>query len=129
MGVGIAMLEKTIYDKRNGWVLNSKLADYVMAAHADSPELEVIFLDHPDTWFNSTGTRGIGEIGLAGIAAAITNAVHHATGVHVGELPVKVEDLLRGCEKIGRPAFASPAQRGKDWHGASILNSEFFHSL
>jgi xanthine dehydrogenase YagR molybdenum-binding subunit len=94
MGVGMALLEETIYDQRNGWALNSNLADYVMATHADSPELEVIFLDHPDTRFNSMGARGIGEIGLAGIAAAITNALHHATGVRVRDLPVKIENLL-----------------------------------
>lgn len=94
MGVGMAMLEETIYDKRNGWALNSNLADYIMATHADSPELEVIFLDYPDTKFNAMGARGIGEIGLAGIAAAITNAVHHATGIRVRDLPVHIEDLL-----------------------------------
>jgi len=58
------------------------------------PKLEVHFLDYPDKVLNQLGARGIGEIGLAGIAAAITAAVHHATGVRVRELPVKIEDLL-----------------------------------
>jgi xanthine dehydrogenase YagR molybdenum-binding subunit len=65
-----------------------------MATHADSPELDVIFLDYPDLHLNEMGARGIGEIGLAGIAAAITNAVHHATGVRVRDIPIRIEDLL-----------------------------------
>jgi xanthine dehydrogenase YagR molybdenum-binding subunit len=95
MGVGMAMLEETHYDERTGKAANSNLADYMMTTHADMPEkIEVVFLDYPDTKFNAMGVRGIGEIGLAGIAAAITNAVYHATGVRVRDLPVHVEDLL-----------------------------------
>ncbi len=56
--------------------------------------MDVSFVEHPDTIFNELGARGLGEIGLAGIAAAITNAVHHATGVRVRKLPVIIEDLL-----------------------------------
>lgn len=96
MGVGMAMFEHTTYDPRNGAPINSNLADYVVATHADSPEIDVTFLDYPDFSLNEYGARGIGEIGLAGIAAAITSAVHHATGVRVRELPVRVEDLLGG---------------------------------
>ncbi len=62
--------------------------------NADVPKLEVHFLDYPDKEINALGARGIGEIGLAGVAAAITDAVHHATGVRVRELPVKIEHLL-----------------------------------
>ena len=94
MGVGMALFEKTHYDARNGMAINSNLADYIMATHADAPVMDVVFLDHPDTKLNEMGARGIGEIGLAGIAAAITNAVHHATGVRVRDLPVHIEDLL-----------------------------------
>ena len=61
---------------------------------ADQPNIEVHFLDFPDLELNPLGARGIGEIGLAGVAAAITAAVHHATGVRIRELPVKIEDLL-----------------------------------
>jgi xanthine dehydrogenase YagR molybdenum-binding subunit len=94
MGVGMAFFEETSYDPRNGAPINSNLADYVMAVHADTPQIEVHFLDHPDYAINALGARGIGEIGLAGIAAAITAAVYHATGVRVRELPVKIESLL-----------------------------------
>jgi len=66
-----------------------------MTVHADMPpQMEVAFLDYPDLRFNAMGARGIGEIGLAGVAAAIANAVYHATGVRVRELPIHVEDLL-----------------------------------
>ncbi|CAM3971639.1 Xanthine dehydrogenase yagR molybdenum binding subunit [Bordetella tumbae] len=94
MGVGMAMLEQTHYDTRSGAPVNSNLADYIMATHADAPQLDVSFLDYPDLIWNEVGARGIGEIGLAGIAAAITNAVYHATGVRVRSLPVRIEDLL-----------------------------------
>jgi xanthine dehydrogenase YagR molybdenum-binding subunit len=90
----MALFEHTSYDPQNGAPINSSLADYVMAVNADTPPIEVYFLDYPDKEINEVGARGIGEIGLAGIAAAITAAVHHATGVRVRELPVKIENLL-----------------------------------
>ncbi|HEX5305564.1 MAG TPA: xanthine dehydrogenase family protein molybdopterin-binding subunit, partial [Dyella sp.] len=94
MGVGMALFEETQYEPRHGKAINSNLADYVMATHADAPQMDVLFLDYPDTKLNALGARGIGEIGLAGFAAAVTNAVHHATGVRVRDLPVKIEHLL-----------------------------------
>ncbi len=94
MGIGMALFEHTSYDPQTGAPLNSNLADYVMAVNADAPPIDVHFLDHPDTEINELGARGIGEIGLAGVAAAITAAVHHATGVRVRELPVRIEHLL-----------------------------------
>jgi xanthine dehydrogenase YagR molybdenum-binding subunit len=94
MGIGMALLEHTSYDPQNGAPINSNLADYMMAVNADVPPIDVHFLDFPDKEINELGARGIGEIGLAGIAAAITAAVHHATGVRVRELPVKIEHLL-----------------------------------
>ena len=94
MGIGMALLEHTSYDPQNGAPINSNLADYIVAVNADVPKLEVHFLDYPDKVINELGARGIGEIGLAGVAAAITAAVYHATGVRVRELPVKIEDLL-----------------------------------
>jgi xanthine dehydrogenase YagR molybdenum-binding subunit len=94
MGVGMALFEQTSYDPQNGAPINSNLADYIVATNADTPQIDVTFLDYPDTALNEFGARGIGEIGLAGIAAAITSAVYHATGVRVRELPVHIEDLL-----------------------------------
>src|SRR5882672_9332136 len=94
MGIGMALFEHTTYDAQSGAPINSNLADYMMTVNADAPPIDVHFLDYPDKEINELGARGIGEIGLAGIAAAITAAVHHATGVRVRELPVKIEDLL-----------------------------------
>lgn len=94
MGVGMALFEETQYEPRSGAPINSNLADYIVAVNADTPKLEVVFLDYPDLNLNDLGARGIGEIGLAGVAAAITSAVYHATGVRVRKLPVKIEDLI-----------------------------------
>ncbi len=94
MGIGMALFEETLYDQRYGAPINNNLADYIVATNADSPPIDVTFLDHPDLVLNPLGARGIGEIGLAGIAAAITSAVYHATGVRVRDLPVRIEDLL-----------------------------------
>ena len=95
MGVGMGLLEETIHDQRTGQPINGSMADYLVATCADSPEIDVTFLDHPDPVMGEYGARGVGEIGLAGVAAAITAAAHHATGVRVRELPVRIEDLLQ----------------------------------
>jgi xanthine dehydrogenase YagR molybdenum-binding subunit len=94
MGVGMALFEETRYDPRSGAPVNSNLADYVVATHADAPHIDVTFLDYPDTELNELGARGVGEIGLAGIASAIAAAVYHATGVRVRTLPIEIEKLL-----------------------------------
>ena len=94
MGVGMALFEETSYDPRNGAPINANLADYIVSTHPDCPQIDVTFLDYPDMVVNELGARGIGEIGLAGVAPAITAAVYHATGVRVRSLPVKIEDLL-----------------------------------
>jgi xanthine dehydrogenase YagR molybdenum-binding subunit len=94
MGIGMALFEHTSYDRQTGAPINSNLADYIVAVNADAPPIDVQFLDYPDKEINELGARGIGEIGLAGIAAAITAAVHHATGVRVRELPVTLDKLL-----------------------------------
>ena len=95
MGIGMALLEQAIYDPRNGHPINDNFADYLVPTNADVPEIDVHFLGIPDPMMGEYGARGIGEIGLAGVAPAITAAVYHATGVRVRELPVRIEDLLR----------------------------------
>ena len=99
MGLGMGLFEETIYDKRNGKPLNNNFADYLVATNADIPELDCIFVQFPDLHVNEFGARGIGEIGLAGVAPAVTAAVYHATGVRVRKLPVRVEALLAGQKK------------------------------
>jgi xanthine dehydrogenase YagR molybdenum-binding subunit len=94
MGVGMALFEETIYDPRNGHAINDNFADYIVPTSADAPQIDVHFLDIPDPKMGHYGARGIGEIGLAGVAPAITAAVYHATGVRVRSLPIRIEDLL-----------------------------------
>ena len=92
----MALFEETRYDPQTAAPLNRNLADYVVASNADHPAMDVTFLDYPDYELNALGARGLGEIGLAGVAPAITAAVYHATGVRVRDLPVRIEDLLSG---------------------------------
>ena len=94
MGIGMGLLESTVYDPRNGHPINDNFADYIVPTSADHPEIDVTFLNIPDPMIGEYGARGIGEIGLAGMAPAITAAVYHATGVRVRDLPVRVEDLI-----------------------------------
>jgi xanthine dehydrogenase YagR molybdenum-binding subunit len=94
MGLGMALLERSIYDARTGRVVSDNLADYLVAVHADVPEMDVTFLDIPDEHMGGFGTRGIGEIGITGVGGAIVNAVYHATGKRLRELPITIEQLL-----------------------------------
>jgi xanthine dehydrogenase YagR molybdenum-binding subunit len=100
MGIGMALFEATRYDTRFGAPINNNLADYILTTNADAPPIDVTFLDHPDLVLNPLGARGVGEIGLAGVAPAITNAVHHATGIRVRELPVRIENLLAAPNQL-----------------------------
>ncbi len=95
MGVGMALFEDTVHDPRTAQPINGSFADYLVTTCADLPDLDVTFLDYPDLIVNEYGARGIGEIGMAGVAPAITSAVYHATGVRVRELPIRIEDLLQ----------------------------------
>jgi xanthine dehydrogenase YagR molybdenum-binding subunit len=99
MGIGMGLLEQAIYDPRNGHPINDNFADYLVPTLADTPEIDVSFIDIPDDVMGEYGARGLGEIGLAGVAPALTAAVYHATGVRVRSLPIRVEDLL--TSKVG----------------------------
>ncbi|MES2462970.1 MAG: xanthine dehydrogenase family protein molybdopterin-binding subunit [Armatimonadota bacterium] len=94
MGIGMGLFEETVYDHRSAAPVNRNFADYVMPTHADVPRIDVHFLDYPDMAVNEIGARGVGEIGLAGFAAALSNAVYHATGKRVRDLPITIEKLL-----------------------------------
>jgi xanthine dehydrogenase YagR molybdenum-binding subunit len=93
-GIGAALLEHLIYDRVHGRAANPDLAGYLVPVNADVPPIDVTWIDEPDLNFNSIGCRGVGEIGITGVAAAIANAVYHATGVRVRELPITPERLL-----------------------------------
>jgi xanthine dehydrogenase YagR molybdenum-binding subunit len=94
MGVGMALMEETAYDDATGLPATRNLADYHVPTNADIPEIDVTFVGEPDYAFNPIGARGLGEIGITGIAAAIANAVYHATGKRVRELPITPEKLI-----------------------------------
>ena len=100
MGIGMGIFEETLYDQRNAKPLNNNFADYIVATNADIPDLDCIFVEYPDLHVNEYGARGIGEIGLAGVAPALTMAVYHATGVRVRKLPVRLEELMAGQRGI-----------------------------
>ncbi|MHB1587067.1 MAG: xanthine dehydrogenase family protein molybdopterin-binding subunit [Acidiferrobacteraceae bacterium] len=93
-GIGMALLERTVFDERRGRIVTDNLADYLVAVNADIPEFDVDFINEPDRFINPIGVRGIGEIGITGTAAAIANAVYHATGRRIRDLPITLERLL-----------------------------------
>lgn len=93
-GIGMALLEKTVRDPRTGAPITNNLADYHVPVNADVEQIEALFVGEPDVVFNPLGARGMGEIGITGVAAAIANAVYHATGVRVRDLPIVPEKLL-----------------------------------
>ena len=94
-GIGMALLEKTVYDPRLGSPVNANLAEYHLPTCADVPVFDVSFVEVPDLAFTPPlGHRGVGEIGITGVPAAIANAVWHATGVRVRELPITAETVM-----------------------------------
>ena len=94
MGIGMALHEATEYDSRTGLPVNANLAEYHIPTNADIPEIDVHFVGEPDFAFNPIGARGIGEIGITGIAAAVANAVYHATGKRIRDLPITPDKLI-----------------------------------
>lgn len=93
MGLGLAMMEETQFDERNGRVMNPSLSDYHVPVHLDVPEIDVIWTDIPDPRA-PMGARGIGEIGITGVGAAVANAVFNATGKRIRDLPLTLDKLM-----------------------------------
>jgi xanthine dehydrogenase YagR molybdenum-binding subunit len=93
MGLGMALTEETLLDKRNGRIMSASMTDYHVPVHLDVPEIDVLWTDIPDPR-TPMGARGIGEIGIAGVAAAIANAVFNATGKRVRDLPLTPDKLF-----------------------------------
>ena len=94
-GIGMALHEETLVDHKVGRIMNANLAEYHVPVNADVPDIKVLFVDEPDDRINPLGIKGVGEIGIVGVAAAIANAVHHATGRRVRDLPITLDKLLR----------------------------------
>ncbi len=93
-GISMALLEKTRFDLRTGRIMNANLTQYVIPTNADVPDIDVVTVEADDPNANPAGVRGIGEVGICGSAAAVANAVYHATGVRVRTLPITVESLI-----------------------------------
>jgi xanthine dehydrogenase YagR molybdenum-binding subunit len=93
-GLGMALLEEAIRDGRNGRVVNANLADYLVPVHADVPDLEAFFVEEEDPHVNPLGAKGLAELSLVGVAAAVANGVWHATGKRVRDLPITPDKLL-----------------------------------
>ena len=94
MGIGQALLEEGLVDGRNGRVINNNLGDYLVATNADVPHIEVISVGIPDLNASVLGGKGVGEVGIVGVAPAIANAVFHATGKRVRDLPITLDKLI-----------------------------------
>jgi len=100
MGLSMALHESSVLDPRFGHVVNHDLAEYHIATHADIGELRAYWVDEHDEHVNPMGTKGIGEIGIVGTAAAVANAVWHATGVRVRDLPITLDKLLPALDSV-----------------------------
>jgi xanthine dehydrogenase YagR molybdenum-binding subunit len=93
-GIGMALHEETLFDHRFGRVMNANIAEYHVPVNADVHDIQVIFVDEPDEIINPMGIKGLGEIGIVGVAAAIANAIYHATGKRVRDLPITLDKIL-----------------------------------
>ena len=100
MGVGGALMEELAADKRFGFFVNHDLASYEVPVHADIPHQEVVFLDYPDAMSSPMKAKGIGELGLCGIGAAVANAVYNATGVRVRDYPITLDKHIDQLPQI-----------------------------
>jgi len=94
MGIGQALLEEGLVDQRNGHVMNNNLGDYLVPTNADIPNLDVISVGIPDTNASILGGKAVGELAIVGVAPAIANAVYHATGIRIRDLPITLEKLI-----------------------------------
>jgi xanthine dehydrogenase YagR molybdenum-binding subunit len=93
-GFGMALMEATVPDEHVGRVVNANLAEYHVPVHADTPEFDIDFINEPDPHMPDLGARGIGEIGIVGVPAAVANAIFHATGKRVRDLPITLDKLI-----------------------------------
>jgi xanthine dehydrogenase YagR molybdenum-binding subunit len=93
-GIGMALHEETLIDHAFGRITNANIAEYHVPVNADVHDIDVIFVEEPDELINPMGVKGVGEIGIVGVAAAITNAVYHATGKRVRDLPITLDKVI-----------------------------------
>jgi xanthine dehydrogenase YagR molybdenum-binding subunit len=94
MGAGAALMEELFVDKRGGFFVNHDLAGYEVPVHADIPHQDVIFLDETDLMSSPMKAKGVGELGICGVGAAIANAIYNATGIRIRDYPITLDRLL-----------------------------------
>jgi xanthine dehydrogenase YagR molybdenum-binding subunit len=97
-GIGMALTEELIHDRRDGHIVNRDFAEYHLPVNADVPQIEVVLLDERDPWANPLQAKGIGELGICGAAASIVNAIYNATGVRIRDLPATLDKVLEGFD-------------------------------
>jgi len=90
----MALHEETHIDHRLGRIMNANIAEYHVPVNADIHDIKVIFVDEPDDLVNPLGVKGVGEIGVVGVPAAIANAVYHATGKRIRDLPISLDKVM-----------------------------------
>jgi xanthine dehydrogenase YagR molybdenum-binding subunit len=93
-GLSMALFEESMLDVRNGRFVNASLAEYHMPVNADIGSIDITFVNEEDTHINPLGIKGIGEIGITGVAGAVANAIHNATGVRVRDLPITLDKVM-----------------------------------
>ncbi|HET7882598.1 MAG TPA: xanthine dehydrogenase family protein molybdopterin-binding subunit [Acetobacteraceae bacterium] len=93
-GLGMALLEETHVDGETGRIVNANIAEYLVPVNADVPDIQTILVENDELTSNPLGAKGIGELPMVGVAAAVANAVYHATGVRVRKVPIRIEDVL-----------------------------------
>jgi xanthine dehydrogenase YagR molybdenum-binding subunit len=101
MGVGAALMEQLVVDKRAGFFVNHDLAGYEVPVHADIPHQEVIFLDETDPMSSPMKAKGVAELGICGVAAAVANAAYNATGIRVRDYPITLDKLIDRLPDVG----------------------------
>jgi xanthine dehydrogenase YagR molybdenum-binding subunit len=100
MGIGAALMEEMVIDQRHGFFVNHDLAGYEVPVHADVPHLDAFFIDEVDPTMSPVKAKGVGELGLTGVAPAIANAVYNATGVRVRDYPITLDKHLDRLPEI-----------------------------
>jgi len=99
-GIGMALTEELMFDKRDGHLVNNDLAEYHVPVNLDVPQLTVNFVQERDPWANPMQAKGIGELGICGAGASIINAIYDACGVRVRDLPATMDKILSGLPEI-----------------------------
>jgi xanthine dehydrogenase YagR molybdenum-binding subunit len=131
MGVGAALMEELVVDKRAGFFVNHDLAGYEVPVHADIPHQEMFFLDETDPMSSPMKAKGVAELGICGVAAAVANAVYNATGVRVRDYPVTLDKLLEQMPDVGERSKsrsgADDGSRRHQGHGGNMAVDKIIH--